>query len=149
MKIEYRQGDLFQTDIQHIAHGCNARGVMGKGVAKQVRDLYPKAYEEYRTLWLRNTALIVGSVQFVDCESKTIINAITQRDFAKAYNDPGRYVSYDAIAECMAAINKTIPGQQLAMPQIGASLGGGNWEIIERIIECELTQVEPVVYLLK
>ena len=39
MKIEYRQGDLFQTDVRHIVHGCNAQGVMGKGVAKLVKDL--------------------------------------------------------------------------------------------------------------
>jgi O-acetyl-ADP-ribose deacetylase (regulator of RNase III) len=148
MKIEYRQGDLFKTDIRHIVHGCNSRGVMGKGVAKLVKELYPLAYEEYHKLWLRNTALIVGSVQFVDCGSKTIINAITQRDFAKAYNDPTRYVSYDAVSQCMAAINLAIPGQQLAMPKIGAQLGGGKWEIISNIIECELTDVSPVVYVL-
>jgi O-acetyl-ADP-ribose deacetylase (regulator of RNase III) len=148
MKIEYRHGDLFQTDIHHIVHGCNAQGVMGKGVAKLVRDLYPQAYEDYRAKWVRNNALIVGSVHFVNCGTKTIINAITQRHFAKAYNDPTRYVSYDAVAECMAAINKTIPGQQLAMPKIGAQLGGGKWEIIESIIEAELTDVVPVVYVL-
>lgn len=148
MKIEYREGDLFKTDIRHIVHGCNAQGVMGKGVAKLVRELYPQAYEEYRNRWLRNSALIVGSVQFVDCGEKTIINAITQKNFAKAYNDPTRYVSYDAMAECMHAINMTIPGQQLAMPRIGAQLGGGKWEIVASIIESELTDVSPVVYVL-
>jgi O-acetyl-ADP-ribose deacetylase (regulator of RNase III) len=148
MKIEYRSGDLFSTDIRYIVHGVNARGVMGKGVAKQVRDSYPQAYNEYLALWARNRALVPGTVQFVDCGAKTIVNAVTQKDFAKAYNDPTRYVSYDAVAQCMAAINCEIPGQQLAMPKIGAQLGGGRWEIIERIIETELTDVQPVVYTL-
>lgn len=148
MKIEYRQGDLFQTDIHHIVHGCNAQGVMGKGVAKLIKELYPQAYDEYRNMWLRNSALIVGSVHFVDCGNKTIINAITQKNFAKAYNDPTRYVSYDAVAECMQAINLMIPGKQLAMPRIGAQLGGGKWEIVASIIEQELTAVQPVVYVL-
>lgn len=148
MKIEYRQGDLFQTDIRHIVHGCNAQGVMGKGVAKIVRDLYPKAYEEYRSRCLWNNALVLGTIQFVDCGSKVIINAITQKHFAKAYNDPTRYVSYDAVAECMAEINRQLEGQQLAMPRIGAQLGGGKWEILESIIEGELTDVQPVVYIL-
>jgi O-acetyl-ADP-ribose deacetylase (regulator of RNase III) len=148
MRIEYRQGDLFQTDIHHIVHGCNARGVMGKGVALQVKTLFPQAYEHYRNRCLWNNALVIGTVQFVDCETKIIINAITQRDYARAYNDPTRYVSYDALAACMAEINRQIPGQQLAMPRIGAQLGGGSWEIIERIIETELTDVQPVVYTL-
>jgi len=148
VKIEYRQGDLFKTDIRHIVHGCNAQGVMGKGVAKLVRDLYPRAYNEYLSLWMRNKALVPGTVQFVDCGEKVIINAITQKNFAKAYNDPGRYVSYDAVAECMAEINREIAGQQLAMPRIGAQLGGGKWDIVASIIEAELTDVSPVVYVL-
>jgi O-acetyl-ADP-ribose deacetylase (regulator of RNase III) len=148
MRIEYRQGNLFDTDIRHIAHGCNARGVMGKGVALQVKTLFPQAYEHYRNAWLWNNALVIGTVQVVDCGSKTIINAITQRDYARSLNDPNRYVSYDALADCMAEINRQIPGQQLALPRIGAQLGGGNWEIIERIIESELIDVQPVVYTL-
>lgn len=146
MKIQYINADLFSTDIKHIAHGCNAQGVMGKGVAKIVKELYPKAYEEYRNKFFYNNALIVGSVQFVDCGDKTIINAITQKNFAKAYNDPNRYVSYDAVSDCMTEINRQIPGQKLALPRIGAQLGGGNWNIIERIIEETLVDVEPVVY---
>jgi O-acetyl-ADP-ribose deacetylase (regulator of RNase III) len=148
MKIEYRQGDLFTTNIRHIAHGCNDRGVMGKGVALQVKNRFPRAFEEYRNRVLWNSALVLGTVQFVDCGEHTIINAITQRDYARSYNDPTRYVSYDAVAECMAAINREIPGQQLAMPRIGAQLGGGRWEIIERIIETELTDVQAVVYVM-
>lgn len=148
MKIEYRQGDLFKTDIKCILHGCNAQGVMGKGVAKLVKELYPKAYEEYRQLWFRNHALIPGTVQFVDCGDKVIANAITQKQYAKSHNDPGRYVSYDAVADCMQVINEKLAGQQVAMPKIGAQLGGGNWDIISCIIETTLTKVTPVVYVL-
>lgn len=148
MKIEYRQGDLFETDIKHIAHGCNARGVMGKGFALQVKTRFPQAFKEYRNLCLWNAATILGTAQFVDCDEKIIINVITQRDYARSYNDPGRYVSYDALAQAMAAINERIPGQQLALPRIGAQLGGGRWEILERIIETELTAVQPVVYVI-
>jgi O-acetyl-ADP-ribose deacetylase (regulator of RNase III) len=36
----------------------------------------------------------------------------------------------------------------VAMPQIGAGLGGGDWTVIAAIIESELTDVQPVVYIL-
>ena len=146
--IKYVEGDLFQTPFKYITHGCNAQGKMGKGVAKTMRELYPKAYEEYYNLWLRNKALVPGTIQLVDCGEKTIINSITQKFYAAAYGDTQRYVSYDAISECMQAINKAIPGEYLAMPKIGAQLGGGNWAIISKIIEEELTDVYPVVYIL-
>ena len=50
MQIEYRNGDLFSTEIKYILHGCNSRGVMGSGVAFIVKNLYPKAFEEYN-IW--------------------------------------------------------------------------------------------------
>jgi hypothetical protein len=34
------------------------------------------------------------------------------------------------------------------MPQIGAGLGGGDWQVIEAIIESEMTDIQPVVYTL-
>jgi O-acetyl-ADP-ribose deacetylase (regulator of RNase III) len=37
---------------------------------------------------------------------------------------------------------------EIAMPRIGAGLGGGNWNVIEAIIESELTHVKPYVYTL-
>ncbi len=46
MKINYVNGDLFATDIKTIVHGCNAQGVMGSGVAKSIRENFPKAYDE-------------------------------------------------------------------------------------------------------
>ena len=30
-----------------IVHGCNAQGVMGSGVAKQLRAKYPEIYVDY------------------------------------------------------------------------------------------------------
>ena len=47
MKIEYRKGDLLKTEIPYIAHGCNAQGVMGSGVAKVIREKWPLAFQVY------------------------------------------------------------------------------------------------------
>jgi len=39
----YRQGDLVMAVEPIIIHGCNAKGVMGSGVAKAIRAYYPDA----------------------------------------------------------------------------------------------------------
>ena len=41
--IHYAKGDLFDTDHQIIAHGCNCRGGYGAGIAGQMAKKYPKA----------------------------------------------------------------------------------------------------------
>ena len=46
-KIETIEGNLldFPNDINVIAHSCNTRHIMGAGIAKQIKDRYPEAYE--------------------------------------------------------------------------------------------------------
>lgn len=147
MKIQYRKGNLFETDILHIAHGCNAQGVMGSGVARIVRDDHFEAYRFYVEQYDEH-GLKLGDVQFVPANGKIIINAVTQHLYGKTGD---RFVNYEAVANCMYTINRELRAEgatQVAMPQIGAGLGGGDWRVIEAIIESEMTDVEPVVYVL-
>jgi O-acetyl-ADP-ribose deacetylase (regulator of RNase III) len=151
MKIEYRKGNMFGTDIKVLAHGCNAHGVMGSGVARIVRDDYPEAYNMYVDV-VKGAAYevldLMGTIIPVETKGKVIINAITQHDYGR---DGKRYVSYDAMWRAMHAINMHCIVNRVstvAMPQIGAGYGGGDWNVIEAIILSELTDVQPVVYIL-
>lgn len=155
MKIKYIKGDLFTTEIITIMHGVFAQGVMGSGVAKIIRERYPKAYERYMSQG-RDFGLQLGELIVVPCGDrlhdpanfKIIVNAITQERYG---NDGRRYVSYDAVSEAMKRVNSMaeIYGvKEVAMPQIGAGLGGGDWQVISAIIESELKAVQPVVYIL-
>jgi len=150
MQIEYVKGDLFQTPIKTIVHGCNAQGVMGSGVAKIIKERYPDAFRRYRSQYEKMCVLTLGDIIVVPCEyageKKIIVNAITQEIFGR---DGRRFVSYDAVAESMSKINHMFDLygiEEVAMPKIGAGLANGKWEIIERIIETELTDVKPHVY---
>lgn len=40
MPIKYIKGSLLDTDAKIIVHGCNCQGVMGSGVAKQLKKNY-------------------------------------------------------------------------------------------------------------
>lgn len=147
MKIEYRKGDMFKTDILHIAHGCNAQGVMGSGVARIVKEQYFDAYKFYAEQYDEH-GLKLGDVQFVPANGKVIVNAVTQNLYGK---DGRRFVNYEAVAECMRTINRVLKlegATHVAMPQIGAGLGGGDWHVIASIIESELKTVMPNVYVL-
>lgn len=150
MKIEYINGDLFSTEIDLILHGCNSRGVMGSGVAKLVRALYPKAYDEYTVWCSKGFRLGQYLPVYIPSCGKTILNAVTQQNYGKVFEqqgpNPTRYVSYDAVAEIMNKLNNDYSGKKIAMPKIGAALGGGDWSVISAIIESELKTVQAVVY---
>jgi hypothetical protein len=56
-------------------------------------------------------------------------------------------VSYPAIREVMRDLTRSYPSG-FALPKMGAGLAGGNWEIIESIINEETKNVEVRVYVL-
>lgn len=145
MKIKYIQGDIFESETRYILHGCNAQGVMGAGVAKAIKQTYPYAFEVYRKAYDTN-GLRLGETQIAKCRNRTIINAITQNTYGTKKDV--RYVSYDAIAMALHAVEEILYGSEIAMPMIGAGLGGGDWNVIEAIIESECKTIQPIVFTL-
>lgn len=162
MRYEEIHGDLFDADCDFLVHGCNAQGVMRSGVAKVLRALYPHAFEAYHQFCLMVEEPIqrLGKIVVVDAKHHRtgkpfkIVNAITQLNYGK---DGKRYVSYGAIESCLLYLKpfltensktrldgsfETIPNSVIAMPKIGAGLGGGDWEVIREIVlknlECDV-----------
>jgi len=167
MKIEYVAKDLLEADL-FVLHGCNAQGVMGSGVAKAIRDTYPEAFWQYKERHERSP-LKLGEIIMVDCGRHVIMNGITQEFYGK---DGKRYVDYDAVKSVIIEADKlisiyrrkkimeetgndvaakmderhpdTLP--ELALPAIGAGLGGGDWAVIAQIVEENTMFCRPVVY---
>ena len=140
MKIKYIWGDLLEAEQKVIVHGCNAQGVMGSGVALAVKNKYPEAFRMYR-----NNSRHLGDTGSYEYKNRIVVNAITQEFYGR---DGKRYVSYDALAEAMRTLNiKYLKLGEIAMPLIGCSLGGGDWNVASAIIESECTHVQPYVYI--
>jgi O-acetyl-ADP-ribose deacetylase (regulator of RNase III) len=155
MKIRYVTGNLLEASERYILHGCNAHGVIGKGVAKLIRDKDPDVYHDYRRMYeQQGNYLYLGQIVWVPGSTHYYINGITQKDYAsKAGEDPNRvYADYDAIRKVIRGIDLRawVFGdiESVAMPLIGAGLAQGSWTKIAAIIEEEAEHFEPVVYLL-
>lgn len=151
--ITYKKGDLFADKHPAIAHGVNCQGVMGSGVAKEIKQRFPWAYDDYCQFCKSNSPKeLLGLSRkstAIELGYDTIIyHCFTQLTYGKEQFK--RYVSYDAIDKSMYSLRyrlilqKTIP--YVAMPKIGAGLGGGDWNIIESIINTNLADVDVVVY---
>ncbi len=154
MKIIYKCGDLLQCSEKWLLHGCNAQGVMGSGVALAIKKKYPSAYLAYLAS-KEYDGMQLGVVTFAEHDySRTVFNGITQQFYGR---DGKQYVDYWAVREVMQAMNFyatsadayfTREGVSIAMPMIGAGTGGGDWDVISKIIEDESTNFQPVVYYL-
>lgn len=148
-------GDLLSVTRGIIVHGCNCRGVMGSGVAAQIRTRWPDVYRAYK-FHESAVGLRLGDVNFVAHTSKdkltvrqhvhtlseqlptdvVVANAMTQQDFGR---EPARvYVSYDAISATFSRIALVARALRLPVhfPLIGCGLAGGSWdEVSWRIVQ--------------
>lgn len=124
-----------------IIHGCNAQGVMGSGIAVQIKNQYPEAFQKYRDIYLER-GLILGEIIPVKVTDKLcIINAITQKYYG---SDPTvLYANYRAIQDAFTKTNRFIQEsnlpKQLNFPKIGAGRANGKWSLIKEIIDFQIS----------
>ena len=141
--IKHIDGDLVRDAEQYdvILHGCNCFNTMGAGIALQMRQKFPKAYEV-------DCATRAGDIEKLGTISKTtdttpiIVNCYSQYDFRG--RRAGRMdLDYNALKSALGLVKKEFTGKKIGMPRIGAQLAGGDWDIIIRIIE-EIFEGEDV-----
>jgi O-acetyl-ADP-ribose deacetylase (regulator of RNase III) len=146
------QGDLLEAKEEIIAHGCNCQGVMGSGVAKVIKEKWPEAFERYvDDLSNFSTKLGDATIVFTE-EGKCVFNLLTQNN----YGTVDRMVNYAALitslqfAIVLYHIETGKNVTSIAIPKIGAGLGGGNWEIIHQLLEDfeKMYNVEFVLYII-
>lgn len=146
MKINYIYGDLFETEDKMIIHGCNCQGVMGSGVAKIIKTVYPKAYTDYK-----NAKMVLGRVIWSDTgESMIIGNCLTQEFYGRDKNTV--YLDYFALRDCLNKVHNFAKGigiESVSMPKIGAGFANGDWNVIEKMIEEEFKYVQPNVWVIE
>jgi O-acetyl-ADP-ribose deacetylase (regulator of RNase III) len=148
VKIEYRIGDLLAAPVRAIAHGCNARGSMGAGIARAIARRYPDVLVAYREAHA-TSGLALGQVIWVDTGDRLVANCITQETYGRV---PGqRYVSSEAVRACIANMNLHAAEHgraEIGPPLIGAGLAQGHWPSIAAIIAEEARDFQPLVYTL-
>lgn len=148
------KGDIFETSCEVIAHGCNALGVMGSGIAAVIRNMYPGLFEKYveelnHLRLMGRDPLGTFSTYYDPYHGKPfcIINAITQLTVRS--EEVPRPVNYWGIAQAFISIREFLNEKEIdeiAIPKIGAGLGGGDWEIIIGIINLVMRSKTVHVY---
>lgn len=147
--IQVKKGDLLENAEQRfdvIVHGCNCFNNMGAGIAKSIKEKYPEAYRQDQKTKEGDKEKLgtITVARYGSAKPFYVVNAYTQFK----YGGGGRNADYDAIRSCMKRINEVFPGKHIGLPKIGAGLAKGDWSVIEKIIEDELTDVTYEVWTL-
>lgn len=129
MPIEYRFGDLFTSDAQALAHGCNTKGLMGAGIALQFQNRYPEMFTDYRIKCLTGQFVPGSYYAYKAPDGKIILNLATQ-------TYPGAFAKCEWIEASLLRVLQDMPDlKTIALPTIGAGLGGLRWEEVQQTLQ--------------
>jgi O-acetyl-ADP-ribose deacetylase (regulator of RNase III) len=128
------QGNILEVESGIICHQVNSRGVAGAGLALQIRNKWPDWYSQYQ----RNTIPRLGVVHWYEVKSlhNRAVLSIASLYAQENYGTKIRQTNYAYLAKCLLAVEAQSCGEQIYIPHgIGCGLGGGDWQIVYRIIE--------------
>lgn len=155
MSVVIKEGNVFDSDAKIICHQVNCQGVMGSGVAKEVRERYPEVYAQYKYLCDINKdypAGLLGKAQIISADnalSRYIANCFGQDKYGY---DGAQYTSVGALMEAFVYVAEIARKNHLkvAMPyKIGCVRGGADWETVKKIIDVTFQDVDVELWRLE
>jgi O-acetyl-ADP-ribose deacetylase (regulator of RNase III) len=153
--ITYKIGDLLKdSSAMFLLHQVNCMGIMGGGIAYQIKLQNPQVNRDYIYLCngQKEIGELLGNVQilpvddFYSLKPQYIVNCFGQ----KKVSSITKMTSYDALDECFIAVKNYCEvhypeGCVIGLPyKIGCGLGGGDWEIVEAIIRKNFAQSKSI-----
>lgn len=138
------KGDILKSNAQAIVNPVNTVGVMGKGLALQIRESFPNVYDIYRN------ACKLGKVQIgkmfvvstgLDSYPEYIINFPTKKHWREKSKLWYIQQGLDDLIEVIQQRNI----HSVALPAIGCGLGGLDWKVVYEVIDMKLSNLPDSV----
>ena len=117
-------GDLVkEKEYTIFCHQVNCAGVMGTGIAKQIKETYPEVFKEYKE---ECNESMLGKCQYVKCSDASCLNKLKSK---------------------LRISSKDI---KVGFPcYIGCGAAGGDWAVVKPMLEEFAKNVKQEVYIVK
>lgn len=144
--IKIVQGNLLDATENVIAHQVNCQGVMGSGLAKQIRNKYLEVFEKYLNYINKHKFVALSSCQIISVGNDNYIaNLFGQYNYGR----DRKYTDYKALEEALFSLKVKCKdaNKSVAIPyNLGCGLAGGNWDIVYKIIEEVFSDYDVTIY---
>lgn len=136
--IQHIKGNLIHAVLsddentpQIMMHVCNNCGVMGSGIALQVKNQIPDAYYAYQDFEEAVGCLPLGTISYSD----NVINLHAQDGYGRGI----RHLDYEALYVCLekaAAYISKHGIERVGVPyRMGSDRAGGNWKVVLAMVK--------------
>jgi len=146
-----------EGNFDMIAHGCNCFCKMGRGIAPQIKEAFPPAWEADRATVEGDFNKLGGYSQGVWFPENMAFQLIIFNIYSQyGYDTKIKPLDYEALTLGLRKINhrwgNMLSGfcgggelKKIGLPKIGAGLAGGDWNRIKKIIETELSDMDVTI----
>lgn len=145
--IQYKIGNLLDSEAEALVNTVNTVGVMGKGIALQFKNMFPNNFKLY-TAACKNKEVKVGHLLVNEEESlltgkKIIVNFPTKTNWRL----PSEYQYIEAGLTELVKIIKEKNIRSIAIPPLGSGNGGLDWNKVKVTLEKYLADVDCDIYI--
>lgn len=146
--IEYKIGDILEEDAEALVNTVNCVGFMGRGISLQFKKAWPENFRVYAAACRRQEVQPGHMLVFETgrlTNPRYIINFPTKRH----WRGKSRMEDIEAGLDALVAEIRQRKVQSVALPPLGAGLGGLHWPEVRTRIERamrDLPDVRVVVF---
>lgn len=139
--ILYICGNIFDSPAQTIVNPVNTVGVMGKGLALDFKNRYPKMFEQYTRAC--KSGFRPGQLIVTKEDDHWVMCFPTKRDWRNKSSID--YIKAGLKAFCDGYEKQGITS--VAFPKLGCGAGGLTWNVVEPIMDQYLRDLPIPVYI--
>lgn len=137
MTFIYKQGNILDSEENIICQSVNHQGIMGAGLAKQIKQKYTNVMDSYLKICDMRFSDIKrnGIVAWCTIDKNKYIASIFGQEY---YGTDKQYTDYVSLGNGFETVKSFANRNNcsIAIPYgIGCGLGGGDWNVVSDIIE--------------
>ena len=126
----HSSADYFITPADAIVNTVNCVGVMGKGLALEVKNRYPEAFDIYRDFCSAGK-MVPGHLLAVRTSGIFVVNFPTKRHWC----EPSRLDDIEIGLAALRSFIYTYAVGSISIPALGCSNGGLSWKDVWLLIQ--------------
>ncbi|MCG9881281.1 MAG: macro domain-containing protein [Bacteroidia bacterium] len=144
--IQYKTGNLLESEAEALVNTVNTVGVMGKGIALQFKNMFPNNFKLYANA-CKNKEVKVGNLLVTEEEAllsgkKIIVNFPTKTNWRL----PSEYQYIESGLSELVKLIKEKNIKSIAIPPLGSGNGGLDWNKVKQILENYLSNLNCEIY---
>lgn len=136
MSLKIIEGNILDITEGVICHQTNTLGIMGGGLALQIKEKWPNIYRTYHNICTDYPDFLLGQcwVDNVGVDGDYTLNVAHL--MGQSTIGEGKQTNYGALASALANLCQfSYRGQPYFPYGMGCGLGGADWKVVSEMIE--------------